>query len=82
MIRSALTKMHFYFLKFTHRLLPPLTELFADRFMIDDHNVPSLSEMLRFADNVRNWLSRDPENVIVVHCKGETLLVPALSVLH
>ena len=46
---------------------------FSLRFMIDDHNVPSLSEMLRFADNVRDWLSRDPENVIVVHCKGKAL---------
>ena len=38
--------------------------------MIDDHNVPSLSEMLRFAQSVKEWLSADAENVIVVHCKG------------
>jgi PTEN phosphatase family protein len=42
----------------------------VERFMIDDHNVPSLSEMLRFAANVGAWLQQDPENVIVVHCKG------------
>ncbi|CAB4055302.1 TPTE [Lepeophtheirus salmonis] len=42
----------------------------VERFMIDDHNVPSLSEMLRFAENVREWFDSDPDNVIVVHCKG------------
>eukprot|EP00096_Caligus_rogercresseyi_P015144 TRINITY_DN7586_c0_g1_i1.p1 TRINITY_DN7586_c0_g1~~TRINITY_DN7586_c0_g1_i1.p1 ORF type:complete len:597 (+),score=64.70 TRINITY_DN7586_c0_g1_i1:285-2075(+) len=42
----------------------------VERFMIDDHNVPSLSEMQRFAENVREWLDSDPDNVIVVHCKG------------
>ena len=42
----------------------------VQRFMIDDHNVPSLSEMVRFSQDVKEWLSKDPENVIVVHCKG------------
>jgi PTEN phosphatase family protein len=42
--------------------------------MIDDHNVPSLSDMLRFAENVREWLDTDPDNVIVVHCKGGKVL--------
>ncbi len=42
----------------------------VERFMIDDHNVPTLEDMVRFADSVRKWLSQDPENVIVVHCKG------------
>ena len=39
------------------------------RFMIDDHNVPSLSEMVRFSKDVGEWLAADKENVIVVHCK-------------
>ena len=38
--------------------------------MIDDHNVPTLEDMLRFAKSVKEWLQSDPENVIVVHCKG------------
>ena len=38
--------------------------------MIDDHNVPTLQDMLRFAQSVKEWLNADPENVIVVHCKG------------
>ena len=42
----------------------------VQRFMIDDHNVPSLSEMVRFSENVKEWLSKDKDNVIVVHCKG------------
>ena len=43
----------------------------VERVMIDDHNVPSVKQMLEFADNVRDWLAQHPENVIVVHCKGE-----------
>ena len=41
----------------------------VERFLIDDHNVPSLGEMLRFSASVKEWLKSDPENVIVVHCK-------------
>ena len=40
------------------------------RYMIDDHNVPSLGEMVRFSGDVGDWLAADTENVIVVHCKG------------
>ncbi|KAG8231715.1 hypothetical protein J437_LFUL018959 [Ladona fulva] len=40
------------------------------RYHIDDHNVPSLEQMLDFKDSVKNWLDEDPLNVIVVHCKG------------
>jgi len=42
----------------------------VERIMIDDHNVPSLEDMIRFAKSVKEWLKADPENVIVVHCKG------------
>lgn len=42
----------------------------VERFYIDDHNVPSLNEMKRFAADVKSWLNADPDNVIVVHCKG------------
>ena len=41
------------------------------RYNIDDHNVPTLEQMLEFASDVRNFLDQDPEkNVIAVHCKG------------
>ena len=42
----------------------------VQRYMIDDHNVPTLSDMVRFIQDVSEWLSKDEENVIVVHCKG------------
>ncbi|KAL5012170.1 hypothetical protein ScPMuIL_010721 [Solemya velum] len=42
----------------------------VERVLIDDHNVPKLSEMVRFCDNVREWLEEDDRNVIAVHCKG------------
>ena len=28
------------------------------------------SQLLYFTHNVREWLDRDPENVVAVHCKG------------
>ncbi|CAG0903994.1 unnamed protein product [Cyprideis torosa] len=40
------------------------------RFMIEDHNVPTLEEMIRFAKFSCDWLDADPENVLAVHCKG------------
>lgn len=42
----------------------------VERYLIDDHNVPSLKDVVRFATSVREWLAFDPENVIAVHCKG------------
>uniref|UniRef100_A0A8D2BKJ3 Phosphatidylinositol-3,4,5-trisphosphate 3-phosphatase n=1 Tax=Sus scrofa TaxID=9823 RepID=A0A8D2BKJ3_PIG len=42
----------------------------VQRYMIDDHNVPTLSEMLAFSKNVQEWMAQDEENVIAVHCKG------------
>ncbi|XP_069129987.1 phosphatidylinositol 3,4,5-trisphosphate 3-phosphatase TPTE2-like isoform X2 [Argopecten irradians] len=49
------------------------TELFHDRVervYIDDHNVPTLEDMVKFCDDVRVFLSEDDANVIAVHCKG------------
>ncbi|KAB0372729.1 hypothetical protein FD755_015482 [Muntiacus reevesi] len=40
------------------------------RYLIDDHNVPSLSEMVAFSMEVKEWMAQDKDNVIVVHCKG------------
>ena len=42
----------------------------VERVMIDDHNVPSVEQMLEFTERVRGWLGEHPDNVIVVHCKG------------
>ncbi|XP_060065844.1 phosphatidylinositol 3,4,5-trisphosphate 3-phosphatase TPTE2-like [Ylistrum balloti] len=49
------------------------TELFHDmveRVYIDDHNVPTLEDLVKFCDDVRVFLSEDESNVIAVHCKG------------
>ncbi|KAM4815262.1 phosphatidylinositol 3,4,5-trisphosphate 3-phosphatase TPTE2-like [Thomomys bottae] len=40
------------------------------RIMIEDHNVPTLEEMVSFAKEVIAWLSKDPHNIIIIHCKG------------
>ncbi|KAJ8391447.1 hypothetical protein AAFF_G00089210 [Aldrovandia affinis] len=42
----------------------------VERVFIDDHNVPSLEDMLKYTANVREWMSADPSNVIAIHCKG------------
>lgn len=42
----------------------------VERFKIDDHNVPTLKEAIRFAKDVKQWKEAHPENVISVHCKG------------
>lgn len=42
----------------------------VERFIIDDHNVPSINDMIRFVKNVREWFNHDKDNVIAVHCKG------------
>ncbi|XP_053214113.1 phosphatidylinositol 3,4,5-trisphosphate 3-phosphatase TPTE2-like isoform X2 [Panonychus citri] len=40
------------------------------RYPIDDHNVPTLEQMMRFVEDVKEWLGQDEKNVIAAHCKG------------
>ncbi|XP_066239716.1 phosphatidylinositol 3,4,5-trisphosphate 3-phosphatase TPTE2-like [Saccopteryx leptura] len=40
------------------------------RIMIDDHNVPTLSEMVEFSKEAQDWMARDEKNILVIHCKG------------
>ncbi|KAG5837467.1 hypothetical protein ANANG_G00239560 [Anguilla anguilla] len=42
----------------------------VERVFIDDHNVPSLEDMLKYTASVREWMSADPKNIIAIHCKG------------
>ncbi|TMS13929.1 putative tyrosine-protein phosphatase TPTE [Larimichthys crocea] len=42
----------------------------VERVFIDDHNVPSLEDMLKYTASVREWMSADPQNIIAIHCKG------------
>ncbi|KAM4859951.1 phosphatidylinositol 3,4,5-trisphosphate 3-phosphatase TPTE2-like [Thomomys bottae] len=39
------------------------------RVMIDDHNVPTLEEMILFSKDVVDWLTKDAQNIAVIHCK-------------
>lgn len=49
---------------------PKLFHYRVERVMIDDHNVPSLDDMLRYTACVREWMAADSRNVIAIHCKG------------
>ncbi|XP_006025847.1 phosphatidylinositol 3,4,5-trisphosphate 3-phosphatase TPTE2 isoform X1 [Alligator sinensis] len=42
----------------------------VERIFIDDHNVPTLVDMLKFTASVREWMKQDEENIIAIHCKG------------
>lgn len=39
-------------------------------FPFDDHNPPKIEIIRPFCTNVQEWLSSDPRNVAVVHCKA------------
>ncbi|XP_053521546.1 phosphatidylinositol 3,4,5-trisphosphate 3-phosphatase TPTE2-like isoform X1 [Artibeus jamaicensis] len=40
------------------------------RLMVDDHNVPSLSEMVEFSKEVQKWMAEDDKNITAIHCMG------------
>ncbi|KAM3600971.1 uncharacterized protein V6R79_005339 [Siganus canaliculatus] len=42
----------------------------VERIFIDDHNVPSVEDLLKYTQSVREWMSADPQNIIAIHCKG------------
>jgi hypothetical protein len=39
-------------------------------FAIDDHNVPSLEQIMEFCKEANQWLKSSADNVIAVHCMG------------
>ncbi|KAK5641947.1 hypothetical protein RI129_010494 [Pyrocoelia pectoralis] len=39
-------------------------------FSFDDHNPPKIEIIRPFCNSVQDWLSSDPKNVAVVHCKA------------
>ncbi|KAG2182492.1 hypothetical protein INT43_007423 [Umbelopsis isabellina] len=39
-------------------------------YTFKDHGAPQLSAVVDFCEDVCEYLSRDPENVVVVHCKA------------
>ncbi|KAJ8297558.1 hypothetical protein KUTeg_024089 [Tegillarca granosa] len=42
----------------------------VERVYIDDHNVPRIRDMIDFTANVREWMQKDKQNIIAIHCKG------------
>ncbi|XP_064607675.1 phosphatidylinositol 3,4,5-trisphosphate 3-phosphatase TPTE2-like [Liolophura sinensis] len=42
----------------------------VERIHIDDHNVPTIHDMIKFAASAKEWMSEDENNIIAVHCKG------------
>ena len=42
----------------------------VERVVIDDHNVPRLSQLLQFCHSVAEWMQKDEKNVVAIHCKG------------
>ncbi|XP_052796776.1 phosphatidylinositol 3,4,5-trisphosphate 3-phosphatase TPTE2-like isoform X2 [Mya arenaria] len=47
--------------------------LFHDRVgrvYIDDHNAPTVKDMVNFCKDAREFMSEDRKNVIALHCKG------------
>ena len=39
-------------------------------FPFDDHNAPPYELIEPFCDDIDAWLTKNPENVAVVHCKA------------
>ncbi|XP_055231358.1 putative tyrosine-protein phosphatase TPTE [Gorilla gorilla gorilla] len=44
------------------------------RIMIDDHNVPTLHQMVVFTKEVNEWMAQDLESIVAIHCKGGTVI--------
>lgn len=42
----------------------------VERVLIDDHNVPRLSQLLQFCHVANEWMQKDEKNVLAIHCKG------------
>ena len=41
-----------------------------DSYQFYDHEAPKFEILIPFCKNVHEWLSQDPENVAVIHCKA------------
>jgi len=39
-------------------------------FPFDDHNCPTIDQVLKFCENVKHWIKSNDKNVAVIHCKA------------
>ena len=54
------------------------------RFPFDDHNCPNFEDLVPLCKDIDNWLTQNPDNVAVIHCKagkGRTGLVICIYLL-
>lgn len=42
----------------------------VERVLIDDHNVPRMSQLLQYCHSADEWMKKDEKNMLVLHCKG------------
>lgn len=49
------------------------------RFPVDDHQPPTLAQMLAFCEDVDGFLEMHPENVAAVHCKVGGVLIASIE---
>jgi phosphatidylinositol-3,4,5-trisphosphate 3-phosphatase/dual-specificity protein phosphatase PTEN len=59
--------------------------LLAANFPFHDHQAPPFSTLVGFCKDASEWLEKDEENVVAIHCKagkGRTGTVIAALLLH
>eukprot|EP00698_Gefionella_okellyi_P002842 TRINITY_DN12711_c0_g1_i1.p1 TRINITY_DN12711_c0_g1~~TRINITY_DN12711_c0_g1_i1.p1 ORF type:complete len:364 (+),score=68.34 TRINITY_DN12711_c0_g1_i1:117-1208(+) len=57
----------------------------VEKFPFDDHNAPPFDMIEPFCKNVDEWLEKNPDNVVAIHCKagkGRTGVLICIYLLH
>ena len=69
-VKLFCTECSLYFV-FTHLIHSCCLPLYVVAlFPFDDHNAPPYELIEPFCDDIDAWLTKNPENVAVVHCKA------------
>eukprot|EP00474_Spongospora_subterranea_P005371 CRZ05829.1 hypothetical protein [Spongospora subterranea] len=75
-VYNLCSERHYEASKFQNRVM---------RFPFDDHTCPAFDRMSGFTEDVHSWLTADPKNIVVIHCKagkGRTGVTIATYLLH